>query len=61
MKPTVNIHDAIARAKTALRSAERGIGVMTSEDFLDCMQKRAKAAQGRIRAAVADRNKRSKG
>jgi hypothetical protein len=48
---------AIARAKKALRSADKGVGVMTADDFLAGMQKRAEAAQGRIRAAVAARNK----
>jgi hypothetical protein len=48
---------AVARAKKALRSADKGVGVMRADDFLAGMQKRAEAAQGRIRAAVAARNK----
>jgi hypothetical protein len=52
---------AIARAKKALRSADKGVGLLTSEDFLADMQKRAKAAQGRIRAAVAAKKKRAGG
>jgi hypothetical protein len=52
---------ASARAKKALRSADKGAGVMTADDFLSGMQQRAKAAQGRIRAAVAARNKRAAG
>jgi hypothetical protein len=47
---------AIARAKKALRSADKGVGVMTADDFLTGMQQRAEAAQGRIRAAVAAKN-----
>ncbi|MGM9489043.1 YlcI/YnfO family protein [Ideonella sp. YS5] len=53
---------AIARAKKALRAADKGVGVMTADDFLAGMQQRAEAAQGRIRAAVAARsNKRAAG
>lgn len=52
---------AIARARKALRSADKGVGVMTADDFLAGMQQRAKTAQGRIRAAVATRNKRTAG
>jgi hypothetical protein len=48
---------AVARAKKALRSADKGVGVMRADDFLAGMQKRAEAAQDRIRAAVAARNK----
>lgn len=49
---------AVARATKALGLAEKGVGLMTAEDFLDGMQQRAKAAQQRIRAAVASRTKR---
>ena len=52
---------AITRAKKALRSADKGVGVMTSDDFLAGMQQRAKAAQSRIRAAVAAKSKRTAG
>jgi hypothetical protein len=52
---------AIARAKAALHSAGKGVGVMTADDFLADMQQRAKAAQGRIRAAEAAKNKRDGG
>lgn len=52
---------AIARAKKALRAADKGVGMMTADDFLAGMQQRAKAAQGRIRAAVAAKNKRAAG
>ena len=52
---------AIARAKKALRAADKGVGVMTADDFLAGMQQRAKAAQSRIRAAVAAKDKRSAG
>jgi len=49
---------AVARATKALGLAEKEVGLMTAEDFLDGMQQRAKAAQQRIRAAVASRTKR---
>ena len=48
---------AVSRAKKALRSADKGAGLMTVEDFLAGMELRAKAAQQRIRVAVAARNK----
>ncbi len=47
----------VARAKKALRAADKGAGVVTVEDFLAGMHDRAKAAQQRIRAAVASKNK----
>lgn len=43
---------AIARAKKALRSANKGVGVITADDFLTGMQQRAQTAQHRIRAVV---------
>ncbi|MEQ1684248.1 MAG: hypothetical protein ABL916_11405 [Burkholderiaceae bacterium] len=43
---------AVARAKKALHSADKGVGVITADDFLADMQQRAQAAQHRIRAAV---------
>lgn len=49
---------AVARAKKALRSADKGVGLLTAEDFLAGMERRADAAQQRIRAAVAAKNKR---
>ncbi|MGM9490388.1 YlcI/YnfO family protein [Ideonella sp. YS5] len=52
---------AIARAKKALRSADKGAGLMKSEDFLEGMEQRARAAQQRIREAVKVKNKRSGG
>lgn len=48
---------AVARAKKALSSAESGVGLMTAEGFLAGMEQRAKAAQQRIREAVASKNK----
>ncbi len=48
---------AIARAKRAMRSADKGAGVMTADDFLAGMRQRAEAAQTRIRAAVATGSK----
>ena len=48
---------AAARAKKALRSAGKGAGLITAEDFLAGMEQRAKAAQQRIREAVAAKNK----
>lgn len=52
---------AVARAKKALRSADKGVGLLTAEDFLAGMARRAKAAQQRIREAAAAKNKRSTG
>lgn len=52
---------AVARAKKALRSVDKGVGLMTTDDFLTGMQQRAKAAQSRIRAAVAAKNKKAAG
>lgn len=52
---------AVARAKKALRRADKGVGLMTTEELLAGMEQRAKAAQQRIRAAVAARNERSAG
>jgi hypothetical protein len=52
---------AVARAKKALRRADKGVGLITAEDFLAGMEQRAKAAQQRIRAAAAVKNKRSTG
>jgi hypothetical protein len=52
---------AVARAKKALRSADKGVGLMTAEDFLAGMEERAKAARQRIREAVSAKNKRAAG
>ena len=52
---------AVARAKMALRGADKGAGLMTAEDFLAGMEQRAKAAQQRIRAAVTAKDKRAAG
>ena len=52
---------AVARAKKALRSADKGVGLITAEDFLAGMEERAKVAQQRIRAAAAVKKKRSTG
>ncbi|MDC6167858.1 YlcI/YnfO family protein [Paucibacter sp. XJ19-41] len=52
---------AVARAKRALRSADKGVGLMTADELLAGMEQRAKAAQQRIREAVAARNKRTAG
>jgi hypothetical protein len=52
---------AVARAKKALRFADKGVGLMTSEDFLSGMEQRAKAAKQRIRAAEAVKDKRAAG
>lgn len=50
---------AVARAKKALRSADRGVGLLTVEDFLVGIEQRARAAQQRIREAVATKSKRA--
>jgi len=52
---------AVLRAKKALRSADKGVGLMTSEALLAGMDQRAKAAQRRIRDAVAAKSKRAAG
>ena len=50
---------AAGRATTALLSADKGIGLMTADDFLRGMEHRAEAARSRIREAVEARNKRT--
>lgn len=50
---------AAARAKRALRSADKGVGLLTAEHFLAGMEQRAAAAQQRIRMAVAGKDKRA--
>ena len=52
---------AVARATKALRSADVGVGLISTEDLLAGMQQRAEAAQHRIRAAVAGKAKRGGG
>ena len=52
---------AVARARKALRNADKGAGLMTAENFLAGMEQRAQDAQRRIREAVAARNKRAAG
>jgi hypothetical protein len=52
---------AVARAKKALRSADRGAGLLTAEDFLAGMARRAKVAPQRIREAVAAKSRRAAG
>jgi hypothetical protein len=44
---------AVARAKKALRLADKGVGLIGVDDLLSAMRQRAEAAQRRIRAAVA--------
>ncbi|HET9820719.1 MAG TPA: YlcI/YnfO family protein [Burkholderiaceae bacterium] len=52
---------AVARARKALRAANKGAGLVSADGFLAGMQQRAETAQERIRAAVAARNKRAAG
>jgi hypothetical protein len=52
---------AVARAKKALRSADKGAGLLTAEDFLAGMSRRAEAAQQRIRQAAAAKTRRASG
>lgn len=52
---------AVARAKTALRNADEGLGLLTAEDFLAGMAERAQTAEQRIRAAAAAKHKRADG
>ena len=46
---------AVVRAERALKAADQGLGLMTADDFLSGMHKRAQAAQQRIRATVVAR------
>lgn len=48
---------AVARAKKALHAADQGVGLMTADDFLADMHRRALAAQQRIRDAVVSGKK----
>lgn len=43
---------AVARAKKALKNADKGVGLMAADDLLAGMEQRAKAAQLRIREAT---------
>ncbi|MEI6027617.1 MAG: YlcI/YnfO family protein [Betaproteobacteria bacterium] len=52
---------AIARAKVALHSAAKGMGLLSAEDFLAGMTQRAHTAQQRIREATAAKSKRTAG
>lgn len=52
---------AVARAIKALRDADKGAGLVTGEDFLAGMSRRATVAQQRIREAAAGKNKRAAG
>jgi len=52
---------AVARAKKALRNADKGQGLLTAEDFLAGMARRAQTAQQRIRDAAAAKGKRAAG
>ena len=52
---------AIARAKKASRSADKGVGLLTAEEFLAGMTQRAKSAQQRIRETAAAKTKRAAG
>ena len=52
---------AIARAKVALHSAAKGVGLLSAEDFLAGMTQRAHTAQQRIREATAAKSKRTAG
>lgn len=50
---------SVARAKKALRSADKGVGLLTAEDFLVGMEQRALAARQRIREAVETKKRRA--
>jgi hypothetical protein len=52
---------AVARAKKALRNADKGLGLLTAEDLLAGMGRRAETAQQRIRDAAAAKSKRAAG
>jgi hypothetical protein len=51
----------MARAKVALHSAAKGVGLLSAEDFLAGMTQRAHTAQQRIREATAAKSKRTAG
>lgn len=44
---------ALSRAEAALSQADKGLGMMTAEDFLAGMEQRAQSAKQRIQKAVA--------
>jgi hypothetical protein len=48
---------AIARAKKALREADKGLGLLPAADFLGGLDQRAHQAQQRIQAAIAAQGK----
>ena len=52
---------AVARAKVALRSAAKAVGLLSAEDFLAGMTQRAHTAQQRICKATAAKSKRTAG
>ncbi len=52
---------AVARAKRALRNADKGAGLLTADEFLAGMAQRAQAAQQRIREAVAAKTQQAEG
>ena len=54
-------NSAIARAKKALRSADKGVGVIAADDFLISMEQRADTARQRIRETVQNRKTRAAG
>ena len=47
----------VARAKKAMRLADKGVGLIEADDFLAGMQERALAAQRRIRFAVVAKSR----
>lgn len=52
---------AVARAKKALRNADMGLGMLTADELLAGMVRRAGTAQQRIRDAAAVKSKRAAG
>lgn len=52
---------AVARAKKALRNADKGLGRLTAEEMMAGMARRAGEAQQRIRDAAAAKRKRAVG
>jgi len=48
---------AVERADPALRAADKGVGLVSAEEFRNEMKQRALTAQQRIRAEVAAKDK----
>jgi hypothetical protein len=52
---------AVARAKKALRSGDKGVGLLAAEEFLAGMSQRAEVARLRIQEAAIRKSRRTAG